>query len=95
MSDDQVVVREVAEDGRFEAHVGDERAGLITYRVVGGRMVLPHTEVDPRFEGRGVGSRLAVAALDAARARGLSVVPACPFVRAYIDRHPEYEDLVG
>ena len=95
MSDEQVVVREVAEAGRFEAHIGDERAGLITYRIQGGRMVLPHTEVDPRFEGRGVGSRLAVAALDAARARGLSVLPACPFVRAYIDRHPEYEDLVG
>jgi predicted GNAT family acetyltransferase len=95
VSDDRVMVSEVAEGGRFEAHVGDEPAGLITYRIAGGRMVLPHTEVEPRFEGRGVGSRLAVAALDAARARGLSVVPACPFVRAYIDRHPEYGDLVG
>ena len=53
-----------------------------------------HTEIDPAFEGKGLGSALAKGALDAERALGEPVVPLCPFIRAYIDRHPEYADLV-
>ena len=59
-----------------------------------GAIVFTHTEVPPALEGRGVGSRLARDALDDARRRGLAVIPRCPFVAAYIRRHPEYRDLV-
>ena len=54
-----------------------------------------HTEIDPAFEGHGVGSALAKAALDDVRAKGLKAVPLCPFIRTWIDRHPDYEDLVA
>jgi uncharacterized protein len=57
-------------------------------------IVLVHTEVVPAVEGRGVASRLVSAALDDIRARGLRVVPICPFVRHYLGRHPEYGDLL-
>jgi predicted GNAT family acetyltransferase len=92
---DEVTVTEDADAGRFDATIDGRPAGHLAYRVADGRMTVPHTEVDPAFEGKGVGSRLAVAALDAARARGLAVVPRCPFLRAYIDRHPDYADLVA
>lgn len=58
-------------------------------------IVLVHTEVAPAVEGRGVGSRLVSAALDDIRARGLRLVPICPFVRAYLGRHPEHGDLLA
>jgi predicted GNAT family acetyltransferase len=79
---------------RYEAFIGDERAGFVDYRLRPGRIVLVHTEVDDSFEGQGVGGRLAEAALDDARARGLSVSPMCPFIASFIDEHPEYADLV-
>jgi predicted GNAT family acetyltransferase len=79
---------------RFEARIGDRVAGFSEYRLKPGRIIFTHTEVDPAFEGQGVGSTLAAGVLDAARQRGLAVVPLCPFIRAYIKRHPEYADLV-
>jgi hypothetical protein len=54
-----------------------------------------HTEVEEAVEGTGVGSQLVREALDDFRARGLGVVPVCPFVSAYLRRHPEYADVVG
>jgi predicted GNAT family acetyltransferase len=80
---------------RFEARVGDQMAGFSEYRLKPGQIVFTHTEVDPAFEGQGVGSRLAAGVLDAARQRGLAVIPLCPFIRAYIKRHPQYADLVA
>jgi predicted GNAT family acetyltransferase len=80
---------------RYEALVGDQPAGIVTYRLRPGQIVLLHTEVLPAFEGRGIGSRLAAGVLDDARSRGLSVVPRCPFIAAYIRRHPVYADLVA
>ena len=91
--DEPRVVHEV-ERRRFEIFVGDTRAGLAAYRDEPGRRVFTHTEVDPAFEGRGLGGRLAAFALDETRAQGLSVVPLCSFIAAYIARHPEYEPLV-
>ena len=69
--------------------------GFVSYRVEGGGFTLVHTEVEPELEHRGVASQLVAAALDDIRARGLPVVPICPFVRGFIRRHPEYADLVG
>jgi hypothetical protein len=63
------------------------------YRDVG-TVVLVHTEVPPALEGRGYASRLARTALDFARAHSLHVVPQCPFVKTYIQRHPDYDELV-
>ena len=83
-----------AERCRFEARIGDELAGVLTYVRENGVVVYPHTVVQPHFEGRGIGGRLAKTALDDARARGLKVDPACPFVEDYIRKHPEYADLV-
>jgi predicted GNAT family acetyltransferase len=91
----EVRVRDNADAHRYEALVAGEVAGYIAYRLQPGLITLLHTEVEPAFEGHGVGSRLVAAALDDIRSRGLSIQPLCPFVRAYIARHPEYGDLVG
>ena len=80
---------------RYEAWVGDDLAGVITYRLLPRRIVLVHTETEAGFEGRGIAGRLAAWALDDARARGLAVTPLCAFVASYIRRHPEYADLVA
>lgn len=70
-------------------------AGYAQYRDEPGRRVFVHTRIDQDFAGHGVGSTLARGALDDTRTAGLMVVPCCPFIRAYIDRHAEYRDLVG
>lgn len=82
-------------ESRYEAHVDGELAGFAEYVLDGERIIFTHTEVEDRCEGEGIGSTLARFALDDVRARGgLRVVPRCPFIRAWIDRHPEYGDLV-
>ncbi len=75
---------------RYEIRVDDRLAGSIRYTRDGHVVTLVHTEVDPAFEGHGVGSALVQGALDDARARSLTVRPLCPFVRAWLRRHPEY-----
>ena len=87
-------VRDNPAELRYEILADGELLGLIRYRVEPGIVVLIHTEVDEAAEGRGVGSRLVKGALDDIRARGLGLVPLCPFVAAYLRRHPEYADLV-
>ncbi len=94
MDDDAIEVRDNPEAGRYEAVVDDRLAGYVAYRPRRDGLALTHTDVLPRWEGRGIGGRLTRAALDDARARGLAVLPYCPFVAAWIRRHPEYEDLV-
>jgi predicted GNAT family acetyltransferase len=89
-----VEVRDNPEERRYELLVHGELAGTILYRPRPGALALIHTEVDPSLEGHGLGGRLVGAALDDIRARGLHVVPICPFVRSYLDEHPEYQDLV-
>ena len=90
-----LTVRDNSQEDRFEAV--DESgvvAGFAAYRRREGRITFIHTVVDDAFEGRGVGSTLVKAALDAARDEGLRVEPKCPFVASYIEQHPEYADLV-
>jgi predicted GNAT family acetyltransferase len=88
------VVTDHPERGRFEISVDDELAGFADYHRVGGALDFTHTEIDNRFEGKGLGSVLIRSGLDAARARGMEVLPHCPFVRRFIQRHTEYLDLV-
>ena len=83
-------VRDVPERSRFEIHVDGRPAGFAAYRMKDpGLIVFTHTEIDDAYGGRGLGSTLVRAALDAARDRGLAVRPDCPFVRAYVARHPD------
>lgn len=94
-SDEPVIeVGDDREAERFVISVDGEPAGLAQYRDRGRAISFVHTEIDDRFEGRGLGGRLIAAALDDVRGRGLAVLPFCPFVRSYIERHPEYLDLV-
>ena len=69
-------------------------AGFTVYRARPGLIAFMHTEVGDAFEGQGVGSTLVGEALNDARRRELEVLPFCPFVNSYIQKHPEYLDLV-
>lgn len=82
------------EAGRYEARV-DSRTAVLEYRLDDGELLLAHTEVPEELEGQGIGSALARHALEDARSRGLSVRVRCPFVRGYVRRHPEFEDLLA
>lgn len=79
---------------RYEIRVDGELAGFAQYRLRPELIAFVHTEVEDRFEGRGLGSRLVSFALDDARRRNLAVLPFCPFVNGYIQRHREYAELV-
>ena len=94
--DSEPTVLDVAESSRFEIRVDGSLAGFAQYRMKDPRLIVfTHTEIDDAYEGRGLGSTLIRAALDTARGRGLGVRPDCPFVRAYVARHPDdYLDLV-
>jgi uncharacterized protein len=78
---------------RYELEVDGETANLY-YRLKPGVITLAHTEVPPALGGRGIGSELVREVLDDARARGLKVVATCPFVSAFLGKHPEYGDLL-
>jgi uncharacterized protein len=79
---------------RYVLEDGGEPAGFVLFRTRPGLIALVHTEVDERFSGQGYAGTLVRAALDDARAQGLSVLPFCPYANAWMQRHPEYTDLV-
>ena len=79
---------------RYELWLDSTLGGFIAYRLEPEAVVLVHTDADPAFVGGRLGGRLVRGALDDLSARGLGLVPLCPFVAAYIRRHPEYADLV-
>ena len=79
---------------RYEVRVDGQLAGFTQYRRHPGVIEFVHTQIEPEYEGRGLASWLIRSVLDTARADGLDVLPYCPFVRGYIDRHPDYVDLV-
>ncbi len=79
---------------RFELDVDGEVA-WVRYTLQPGQITLIHTEVPRALEGRGVGSRIARAVLDHVRASGLKLVVVCPFITAWMKKHPEYDDLLG
>ena len=90
-----VSVTDLPERERFEARdEAGEVAGFMTYQLTGAIIAYTHTEVLPAFEGKGVGSQIARAVMDDARARGRTVVPICPFLVKWLDKHREYDDIV-
>jgi len=91
----ETTVRNVPEKNRYEIRDGDRVLGLAAYEVRGETTVFTHTEVDPDAGEDGLGSTLVRAALDDVRSKGGSVVPQCPFVRGWIERHEDYADLVA
>ena len=92
---DRLVVADNPEQSRFEGLLDGRVVALSEYKLPRpGVITFLHTEVDPEFEGQGIGSVLASTVLDQVRARGLRVVARCPFIGAYIRRHREYADLV-
>jgi uncharacterized protein len=88
-------VTRVPAELRFTLLIGDLEAGHLRYAQRDGAIVLLHTEVDPQVEGRGLGGMLVRGALDDIRARGEKAVVLCPFASAWLERHPEYGDLVA
>ncbi|HZB70890.1 MAG TPA: GNAT family N-acetyltransferase [Acidimicrobiales bacterium] len=103
MTRPELVVQDAPGQERYEARAGDALAGISRYERAepggGGSgeplFVFTHTEVDDAYEGQGVGGTLVRGALDDVRRRGAQVVPLCPFVRSWIERHPDYQDLVA
>lgn len=91
-----VELRDNPGEHRFEAYVGDRLAGFTAYELSddGGLMLILHTEVDDAFEGQGIGSSMVRQVLDELRNRpGVKVDVLCPFVNAWLRRHPEYRDV--
>jgi predicted GNAT family acetyltransferase len=90
-----VNVRDVAEASRYEALDGKTVAAYAKYEDRGDVRVFTHTVTESEYEGEGVGSTLIRSALDDTRAKGRKIQPDCPFVKAFVDKHPDYQDLVA
>jgi predicted GNAT family acetyltransferase len=94
MSAAQIAITDDADSHRYVVRVDGRRAGFLQYRLHPELIELVHTEIYEEFEGRGIGGQLISFALNDARERGLAVLPFCPFVNDYIQRHGQYVDLV-
>jgi predicted GNAT family acetyltransferase len=93
-ADAPIEVRDNPSMSRYEIWVGDALGGFTQYQADGSEVTFIHTESEPAYAGHGLAGQLVRTALDDVRARGLSVLPQCPFVRTFIHRHGEYLDLV-
>jgi uncharacterized protein len=91
---ERIEVADAPERERYELSIDGEVVGHSAYRARPGLIAFVHTEVDERLQGRGLADRLIRFALQDARTRGLAVLPFCPFVKAFIERHREFEELV-
>ncbi|MFI6412421.1 GNAT family N-acetyltransferase [Streptomyces sp. NPDC050585] len=92
-AEDTPTVVHVPDRNRYEIHVGDTSAGLTAYRDRDDRRVFYHTKIDDAFGGRGLAARLVHAALDDVRASGKRIVPVCPYVKKYLEKHDGYADI--
>jgi predicted GNAT family acetyltransferase len=88
-------VRDNPRQAQYEMWVDGKLAGLAAYEQEDGRLALTHTEIDDEHQGQGLAAKLIAAALDAARKADLQVRPYCPYVRTYLQRHPDQVDLVA
>jgi len=87
-------VLDIPEQHRYVIQSGGEQIGLMEYQRDGDTLALLHAETDPAHSGQGIAGQLTREVLDEARARGLSVIPLCPYVAAWMRKHPDYADLV-
>jgi predicted GNAT family acetyltransferase len=91
----EVVVSNNTELSRYEAHIDGVLAGFAEYHLRSSSIVFTHTEVLPECEGKGVAGALVRQSLDEIRAAGVyDVVPVCPFYKAWLEKHPDYQDLI-
>jgi predicted GNAT family acetyltransferase len=82
-------------ESRYEIHVDGKLAGFTVYRLTPGVIEFVHTEIDDAYEGHGLGGQLARGALDAVRATGDKVIATCPFIKGWIAKHEDYQDLLA
>lgn len=94
MAEPNLTIVDRPDAARYEAFLGEQAVGFVEYRLAGSRRVLLHTEVDPAFEGRGIAGAMARHILEEARAASSRVTAKCPFIRSWLERHPEYDDMV-
>ena len=92
-TDDMTDVTNNKADHRYELTV-DGHVAATYYKIAGDLITFVHTEVPPELGGKGIGSKLVKGALEQVRGEGLKVVAECPFVKGYIDKHPEYSALL-
>lgn len=91
----EITVIDVPDKERFEARDADGNVlGFVTYQLTGNIIVYTHTEVMPEHEGKGIGSQLAKAVMDDAKSRSRNVVPICPYIAKWLQKHPEYDGVV-
>jgi len=96
MAETEVEIRNNPAENRYEAWLGDELAGFAEYRLRDETIVFVHTEVEDKFEGEGVGSTLVREALDDVQRDGeLTVAVKCPFIKKWIEEHPDYQHLLA
>lgn len=89
-----VAVRDAPDAKRFEGRLDGELVGVIDYIPLPGKVIATHTEVFGNQEGRGIGSALVRGMIDIIRADGRRLQPLCPYVTAFLQRHPEHADVV-
>ncbi|WP_353828505.1 GNAT family N-acetyltransferase [Agromyces sp. SYSU T0242] len=92
--DDEVEVVRDDEARRYRLRLAGEQVGFAEFRAKPDRIMFFHTVVDPAFEGRGLGTRLAKTVVEDAIARGERIVPTCPFIAAWLRKHPGYEEWI-
>lgn len=94
MDTEQLIIRDNPERHRFEVDLEDGSFAIAEYTLPAGKIMFTHTEVPEAHGGKGIGTKLIRFALDAARERGLKVIPICPFFAAYMQKHEEVQDLL-
>ena len=94
MATEPLTVRDNPDRHRFEIDLGDGTFAIAEYNLLTHKIMFTHTEVPEGHEGQGIGTTLIRFALDAARERGLQVIPICPFFAAYMQKHEEVQDLL-
>ena len=94
MTATDLTVRDNPGRHRFEIDLGGGEFAIAEYTLPAGKIMFTHTEVPPHHEGKGIGTALIRAGLQAARERGLKVIPICPFFAAYMQKHSEVQELL-
>lgn len=80
--------------GFFKALEGEETAGVMTYTWAGDKMIIDHTEADPKFKGQGVGLKMVLAAVEYARKENIKIIPLCPFAKSVFDKRDDIKDVL-